>query len=54
MSKIVQQQQQQAQEKALLEEEVPIPLRTVYETLDGEPWTATDRMPDYETVFQGF
>jgi len=32
----------------------PISLSTVYETLDGEPWTADMGMPDYDHVFQGF
>lgn len=35
-------------------EEPPVPLSTVYETLDGEPWSAGYGMPDYEQVFQGF
>jgi hypothetical protein len=32
----------------------PISLSTVYETLDGEPWTGDMGMPDYDQVFQGF
>ena len=32
----------------------PISLSTVYETLDGEPWTWNMGLPDYDQVFQGF
>ena len=32
----------------------PISLQTVYETLDGEPWTSDMGMPAYDQVFQGF
>lgn len=37
-----------------LSEASPIPLSTVYETLEGEPWKSQMGMPDYEQVFQGF
>jgi methyl-CpG-binding domain protein 4 len=37
-----------------LEEVPPMELKTVYETLDGEPWKPKYGMPDYEQVFQGF
>lgn len=37
-----------------LSEAQPIPLSTVYETLEGDPWKSQMGMPDYEQVFQGF
>jgi hypothetical protein len=39
---------------ATLSEAPPIPLSTVYETLEGDPWKSQMGMPDYEQVFQGF
>ena len=37
-----------------VQEQQPIELDSVYETLDGHPWRPKDGMLDYEQVFQGF